>query len=335
MIEILYLKLYPHHTRKENRMFDKNKFKEIRKKIKYKSNQSNLAMSNKYFTILNRLVNEKKLKKAHLSYAYSYLYLQSYLFRYTKYEDVVLNSTEIKQILNYNPENRTINYISKQGGILDAEGLTVTLCDFPIVHEWMDNHLEFTMLSHLNDNNAYGTKWRQLHNVNFNTSCKYPVLSFYGDTESATQGGISLNNCGGTYYNVEFTTMIPFEVFMYCMSHEGLGTTGFYIYCYIAYQNGLKSNCQMSINDLARNCNMSVKPMQKYVNTLRQYNLIHTVVADKFIIGDKKKGEANTHFHNEFTDFVMNENLVKLIKPNYVKSNKIAEYDQTLDTIDF
>ena len=319
-------------------MFNKERFNEIQTKLKYNPNQSNLVMSNKYFRIFNQLVKGKKLKKAHIPYSFAYMYLITYLFRYTKYEDVVLSTKAIKELLGYSATNKSIDYITKQDGLLDSEGLTLTLFDFPVVHTITDSgELEFTMLSEFNSNNSYGTKWRQLHGINFNQSCKYPILGFYSNTDIHNE--FTLNNLGGTYFNSSDTTMIPFEVFMYCMSHSELGVVGFYLYCYITYQVGLTGNCQMSKLELARNCNLSERTCQSYLNTLRQYNLIHTVVADKFIIGSsdkvKDKGEANTHFNNTFDEFIQDGLLMELTKPNYIHVSRLEKYDLILDTIDF
>lgn len=320
-------------------MFDNERYNEIASIMKYKEKQSLIAMSNKYFKIFDRLVDENKLKKAHVAYTFSYMYLMTYLFRYTKYEDVSPSSDEIKQLLMYSPTNKTINYITKKDGLLDSEKITTTLFDFPVVHTVTEQgELEFTMLSSLNNNDRYGTKWREVSKVNYNQSCKYPVLAFHKDIP-LEDDYITLSDYGGTFYRSENTTIIPFEIFMYCMSHSELGTVGFYLYSYIAYRVGLKGNCQLGIAQLANNCNMSVRACQKYLNTLRQYNLIHTIMADKFIIGDSEKvnvkKECNTHFHNQFDDFIKDGRLVQLEKPNFVNVKQLEKYSLNVDTIDF
>lgn len=69
----------------------------------------------------------------HLAYVYIYYYLTHFLYRNCKYlnTEVFLDGNAIKQVLGYAESNRTMNYISKKGGLLDEIGYTESTKNIP------------------------------------------------------------------------------------------------------------------------------------------------------------------------------------------------------------
>lgn len=327
-------------------MFNEEKFNELNTRINYKSDQNVVGISNRYFTMLLKLAQNKDLKASHIPFAFSYIYFQTYLFRYTKYDTYIPSVGEIKEILAYNKTNTILNYIIKDGGILDTFNLTKTLYDFPVIHEWDGDSLEFTLLSHMNDGNGYGRQWREERGVNFNASCKYPVLGFYDELDSFE--GVTVNNHNGSFFHTYNLTLIEWNVFNYCMSHSGLGCLGFYLYGFIKYQEGLNGNCQMGLETIAKLTGMTSRTVSKYMKVLREYNLVECI-SPTFIVGadtKKKKDEeihkeSNTYFANEFKSITSNK--VEISKPTFIsiehyrekKQIEDAKSNQTVDNIDF
>ena len=297
------------------RMLNEEKFNELNKMIGYKEDQQSILMSNDYFDELKKLSLNGELKKNHIGFTYSYLFLQTYLFRYTRYDTYVPTTGDIKAILGYNPLVKGLDYIIKRNGLLDEVNLTKTLYDFPVVHNWEEGHLQFTMLSSLNDGgNAYGTKWREQHGVKTNQSCKYPVLGFYYDKNLFDE--IILNDEGGTFFEARHCTMIDWNVFNYCMAHSELGVTGFYIYCYIKHKTDIHRELSMGINKLGEELMISQGSIKKYIKVLREYNLINTTLG-KFIYGENVPSylfESNKYKANSFDSFSYSKSELKKAK---------------------
>lgn len=309
-------------------MFNKDKFTELNNRIIYKEEQNLLGISNSHFEILLKLANNKVLKPQHIPFAFSYLYLQTYLFRYTKYDDYVPSVSDIKEILTYDKSNKTLNYIIKDGGALDSVNLTKTIYDFPIYHEWVDGGLEFTLVSRLNNDNEFGRKWRQGKGINYNASCKYPVLAFYDELDSFNE--ISVNNNNGTFFSTFNLTLIDWNIFNYCMSNDELGCNGFYLYSFIKSQEGKLGSCMLGLSKISTYTGLSSRSISRYIKSLREFNLIQCVSATFVIGADKVKGEvekeSNTYFANEYED--IKSDKLKLDKPNFISLSHYLEKKQ-------
>lgn len=325
-------------------MFNKQKFNELNNRIGYTDKQKTIAFSNLNFKVLVKLVNNKKLKPTHVAFAFSYLYLQTYLFRYTKYDRYVPKVNELKNILTYDKTTKTLNYIIKDGGLLDAANLTKTIYDFPVVHTITDSkELEFDLISEFNDgSNRYGTKWRLENKVGYNASCKYPVLAFHSDLDKYKQLGVQYSDLGGSFFGYGNFTLIDWDMFAYCMSNDEIGVTGFYLHSFIKWHEGLNGNCQMGIDSLADQTGLSESIVSRALKILRQHNLVHCISADFVIRASESKHrikqESNTYFANSYDDITSDKK--ELTKPNYItvetylKNNPI--YDtQNLDNTEF
>lgn len=305
-------------------MFNKNKFNELNSRISYKDEQNVLGISNSYFETLLKLSQNKVLKPQHIPFAFSYIYLQTYLFRYTKYHDYVPTVAEIKEILTYDKTTKTLNYIIKDGGVLDEYNLTKTIYDFPIIHEWKNGGLEFTMLSHFNEGDGYGTKWRQQKNINFKTSCKYPLLAFYSNRE--VFNGVSMDNREGTFFTTYNLTLIDWNIFNYCMSNDELGCIGFYLYSFVKSQEDKKGKCMMGLNKLSTITGLSTSTISKYIKSLREYNLVQCISAT-FVVGavnnDEVEKESNTYYANQYKDIF--DDKVEIDNPTFISVTHYLE----------
>lgn len=91
------------------------KYEEIKKLVQfneYNGYESKLYMPNEIFADLKANIKNTP----HIAFAYSYIYLVTWMYRYTKHivgQEVISNST-IKEILGYSAVTRTINYLIKK-----------------------------------------------------------------------------------------------------------------------------------------------------------------------------------------------------------------------------
>lgn len=315
-------------------MFDVNKYNDIVDKIKYNEKQDNVYLNNNTFKILESLIDTGSIKKTHVSFTFTYLYLITYLFRYTKYSDKVLTTGEIKELLGYSKVNKRIDYIIKENGVLDTVGLTKTIHDFPIDHSITNGSLTITMLSELNNNDSYSINWRKQRGISISQSCKYPTLGFYNTLKDDID--ISYFDNGGSFFNVNYTTLIPFKVLLYCLSNKAIGVDGFYTYCKILSFNKItNSHYHIGIVKLGNDIYFGTSKIQSIMNNLRLYGLISTDVIDAFYFGKyASDNKANGHFANDYNSFVKDDKTNIIVKPKYVRVDKqIDDYDNIAEIL--
>src|SRR5690606_30549103 len=113
---------------------------------------------------------------------------------------------------------------------LDNIGYTITDKDFPLGWTYEDKFLEFNMLSDLDEDSQRLIK--QQYSRKF--TVKYPVKAFYRSNVSEED-----NYLDGTFFEVENTHLVPFNVFLFCMSKKDIGCTGFYLWSFIKMKNQL------------------------------------------------------------------------------------------------
>jgi hypothetical protein len=185
---------------------------EIQELLQYYEKESKVFMPNEIFIDLKGAV----YNSPHLAFAYSYTYLVTWLYRYAKHmsKDGLIDNGKLKEILGYNAITKGLDYLTKKNGLLDQLGCTETVKDFPTLWTFEDGDLEFEMYS---ENKEMLTTW----NLPGKYSIKYPVKAFHRYDEDVLDG---------TFYEIASTHCIPFEVFMFCMSNNLIGTIGFYLY---------------------------------------------------------------------------------------------------------
>jgi hypothetical protein len=271
-------------------------------KLNYDSKESPLYMPNEIFDDLQKGVNKRK----YIPFAYSYYYLISWLYRYTKYGSVEIENKILKSILGYSSTYTEIDYLIKKNGILDQIGYTLTEKDYPT--SWLyDGDLEFTLLSDFNEDIQKlmkGTRSRKF-------AIKYPIKAFH---RNGNQEIID-----GTFYEFDRTHLIPFEVFLFCMSKKEIGVTGFYLWSYLKMKNQLhKQGYDISIGDLSDETMIPRSTLCEYLGKLRGYRMIDCYYNQEFFCLALKEDDrkANTYVTNErrqFSDEMVNVEKIKFV----------------------
>lgn len=128
------------------------KYEEINKLVQFNEEyESNLFMPNEIFKDLK--ANIKGVP--HIAFAYSYIYLSTWLYRYAKHVNVgTFDNAKIKEVLGYKPNTRTINFLIKKGGLLDEMEYLQSTRDYPVSWEYSKMNyedLEFTLSSEVDD----------------------------------------------------------------------------------------------------------------------------------------------------------------------------------------
>src|SRR5690606_29176934 len=117
-------------------------------------------------------------------------------------------------------------------------------------------------------------------------------------------------------------TIIPFEIFNYCMSHEDIGVTGFYIYSFLQNKNNMFTDYKATYQTISKEIGLSAKTVQRYMESMRSYNLITTIHnMEYFSTGiTQEHRQASTHKVNKFEDFTYK-------KIDYEKMKVVNKYE--------
>jgi hypothetical protein len=253
----------------------------LSEQLQYYEKENKVFMPNEIFNDLKPLHSKGS---SHVAFAYSFYYLISWLFRYCKYDKVNADMGFIKQALGYNKDYKKLNYLTKKNGLLDEMGYTLTSTDYPIAWD-MEDGLEFAYLSELDSDSQ--KLLRNARGRNF--KIKYPVKGLWRSEESADEGLLD-----GTFFEVDQTHMIPFEVFIYCMEN-GLGVTGFYLYSYLSYRCQWFEEFNSSVERLGEDIGISVKTTERVITRLIGSGLVDYKVNECKKIDGKFMRKANTY----------------------------------------
>jgi hypothetical protein len=272
--------------------------------------ESKLFMPNEMFEDL--IKNSKIKNPPHIAFSYSYIYLSTWLYRYSKHlskEGLIINSM-IKEILGYNKGFKGLDYLIKKNGVLDEMNYTWTVKNIPTFvyykHE-VGSQIEFDMLFDLDDEDK--EDFFRLNNISRKYYIKFPVKAFYRNWEDEEQREIyenSVDQEDGTFYFIKNTHLIPFEAFLFCMSNEKLGCEAFYLYSYLQYKNQIfDGGYDISIENLALETGFNVRTLKNYLHLLKGYKMIQCKHnQDYFALGLKKEHrKANTYITNDFDLF--------------------------------
>ena len=247
--------------------------------------QYRIFMPNEIFEDLKEL---KSKGVGHIAFAYSFYYFISWLYRYAKYGEMKIDTGMIKQVLGYSPDNKKVNYLIKENGWLDQIGYTYSDTDYPIAWEYKED-VTFHMLSDLDDElrkviqNSRGKNYK----------IKVPVKGLWRDQISQVEG---IEN--GTFYEIDYTHEIPFDVFARCMDRDSLGVVGFYLYGYVKYRCDKFNKYNSSFERIGNEVGMSRNTADKYLTALIREGLIGYEESECVIVEGKFVKQAHTYSLN-------------------------------------
>ncbi|PFN77607.1 hypothetical protein COJ85_32070 [Bacillus sp. AFS076308] len=307
---------------------------QIKELLQYDVMESKIFIPNEIFDDLKG-ANIKN--NPHLTFSYSYIYFATWIYRYAKHLNCTegfIDNEKMKEILRYNPTNKDLVYLIKKNGLLEQLGYTKTVKDFPTSWTYDEiEGIEFDMYS------EHKEDLRHL-NLSRKFSVKLPVKAFHR---------YEPDELDGTFYEVANTHCIPFEVFMYCMAKNEIGSTGFYLYSYIKRMNDMyPKGWDVALHKMSKETAIPESTLDEYIGVLRKYRMINVQHNQELFslamrIEDRK---ANTYKANKFDQFSITPQpyeKIKVLKTSEYKKVKGEENiqiwgkkaDITLDELPF
>lgn len=272
-------------------------FEKIKVLLKITGKESDIFLPNEIFSDLQGYITNS----THVAFAYSYCYLTQFLYRNCKYfnTEVLIDGNIIKQVLGYSQSNRTMNYITKKGGLLDEIGYLESTKDFPLGWGLESGVLSFDMSSEMDKH--------MLPSIPKMFFLKKPLKAFERVIQCKNaDGGIEEIEMLGTFYDVSNTHSVDFNVFMYCMANKDLGVVGFYLYSWLKHKNDIFSGYDVSYEKLSAETGIPRRTMIKYLNALKGYNLISFKFNQEyFVLGEMEDEDrrATTYYTNSYYSF--------------------------------
>lgn len=293
-------------------------YEQIEDITNYNSKMNNHFMPNEIFEDLQANLS----KSPHITFAYSYYYLISWLFRNTTYGFRNITPPIIKQLLGYSKTTKTINFLIKEGGVLDRMGYTQTTKNYPYLWEFDDGELEFFFIEEADESEK---KYHHEGKAN-NFKIKYPVKHFYRSKESLED-----DHMDGIFYDISNTHEVPFEVFIHCMSIKGLGTNAFYLYSYLKMMNqihgggydiALRYNEELKKDGLEQESGLSYMTLNRTLDALRKYRLVDVIHNQEYFSRALDQRKANTYITNDADDFLLKPQPYKKMEVKTVEEHK-------------
>lgn len=299
------------------------KYNEIEKCVNFNEKEV-FFMPNEIFNELKESIHNTQ----QLTFAYSYLYLITYLYRYCKYGiNGLIDGNKIREILGYSPNTRSINPLIKKGGLLDQMEFTSTQKDYPIAWSYDENEVNFMMFSDLEEEEK--DLYKSTMNRKF--SVKMPTRAFYRHVhdEECKKAYDEDGEIDGTFFNIDNTHSIPFEVFMFCMDNDKIGCGGFYLYSYLKHRCDIFNwGYDCSVESMAEETGIPLRTLTNYLDVLKKYKMIDCMINQKsFVLGlPNKERMANTYSIrtiDEFSDKPQSYAKIKVqTRAEYYKEKK-------------
>ncbi|AEN89210.1 hypothetical protein BMWSH_2328 [Priestia megaterium WSH-002] len=250
--------------------------------------------------VIGMLVKDEELNKKkapHVAFAYTYLYIITWLYRYAKYGVMSfeeITKPAILKIMGVAETSSEYNYIIKRGGVLDRLGLTATLSYTEAPISWWtykeDKHgfPEFTYFNDLEETsrqiilNGQTTKHRQI---------KEPLLAT-GFRNPFNEEGCE-EDYNGTFYDEgkQYTHQIGFDVFIECMTNEDLGINAFYLYAFLRSRYGANTDVSIALETISEESGLKPTTRDTALKMLKAYHLIFCIPEDFCL----ERGEYTTN----------------------------------------
>ncbi|MEK4387533.1 hypothetical protein MKZ25_17455 [Solibacillus sp. FSL W7-1464] len=275
-------------------------FAEIKSVLEINGKESQVFLPNEIFDdLLDYLKSGTQV-----AYAYNYLYLTQFLYRNCKYFNIkaLIDVKMIKQVLGYSESNRTMNFITKKGGLLDNIGYTESTKDFPLGWDFKKAEgeaLSFSMASDMPK--------EMLPPIPKMFFLKKPLKAFERTIlkQDKETNELVEEHIQGTFYDVSNTHSVDFDVFMYCMANEELGTVGFYLYSWLKHNNDIFGGYDVSYEKLCAETGLARTTMIQYLNALKAYFLVRFKFNQEYFVIGMTEGErmATTYYTNDYFCF--------------------------------
>lgn len=227
------------------------------------------------------------------SFAYAYLVCLAFLYKYAYFVDInndtYLQNKDIKIVLGYSPNTKSIDYIIKRNGLLECIGLTKTTNDYPVFASYIDDEYnglkirEITTISMIDESHSFFSKIKSIvKNRNYKISEPRFLFEYKDDA--------------GTLYDYSNTHRITIKEFIEIIYNSELDNIDFMLYAFFKSKcfnlnNNMKSIPLLSI---VSEIGISKDAFYSHLNIMKDRKLLN-VNHKEWVMGDEGSGESNDY----------------------------------------
>ena len=252
--------------------------RELRYLLEFDSkHQQKVGIPNDIFVILSQDEELNVAKAPHVAYAYTYVFLTAWLYKYAKYSlpFEVTDLSNLKEIIGLSPIEKRYNFIIKKGGVLDRLGITKTVnfkeASYKYVWEDGDFWGFVTYEEWLAKQDSRDIEDMKAVGFIFNTKRKQIKYPIFGLDKRMVNG----EEIDGTFYEWGNSHAVPMDVFIECMTNDNLGATAFYIYAYLYSLCGMNDgSIEVSLDRMKFITGIRHTSINTALHYLKAYNLI-------------------------------------------------------------
>lgn len=260
--------------------------KEILKRYFNKDRKESFVnMDLSIFDSLNELESNGSIKStSNKVFTFGYLWLVSYLWKYSKYGEMEYTAKDIKLILGVSPIEKRIDYLIKQNGLLDNIGMLETTRDFPIYTNFSKSEgIQISSLSGLADD----LRESFLQNCNSRYTCKKPLFQYERE------------NKVGLMFSRDDVLPISLLEFTRIVLSDELGLEAFYVYAYLKLRCKLRGYTSVGIMmyELSEAIGFRERKLSSIIQNLEMVGLVD--VTREYIHNESKTKIIGQH--NRYT----------------------------------
>lgn len=250
-------------------------------------------------------VNKNKI------FTFGYIWLVSYLWKYSKYGENKYDVGTIKSILGSSAEDKRLDYLVKRNGVLDKQGYTEPSRDFPITTSFEGDVVVITTVNDIGENE----KKDYLKNYGNRYFCKKP-LKQYGR-----------NGKPGLMFSRDDTFSLTVSEFTRTVLCREIGVDGFYLYAYIKLKLKITNSSKVLIwfTELKEVTGFCDKTIRKYINSLQAAGMI----SKETVVGKSIDGHIKTSYYSIPLEIDQSkENIKKCVSKKDEILSKVDENDE-------
>lgn len=253
--------------------------KEYMNRIEIKYDEPYIQIPRKLIIELNAVLRKHESER-YTDYAFSFLVLNGFLYKYAHYIDYengdYLTLSDIKILLKYSPRNQNINKISKNhGGVLEHEALVEITRDIPI----FINYEEKDIHTPTNTTNSLLETRKILRMSEVSTDIEDDIAN--GILRTLTHEVyipdfmIDYPKKLGTLNDYRETVKISYREFRRFVLSPEMNLKDFLVYCYIKSSSDKDGNSTISHDRAKRGIGMSHVTFKKTTEKLEKLNIIN------------------------------------------------------------
>lgn len=239
---------------------------------------ASVQIPNNIFKILSSSIKAKNNKTniQQSSFAYAYLVAVSFLYKYSNFVDIdnctYIQNADIKELLGYNRNTKSIDRIIKDNGVLDILKLTETTKDYPIGFTILEdekiNDIPVRRFVTVSNSESDSEIVRIVRSVvkNKNYKVKEPLFLTTGMFEDNF----------GTLYDYEQTHSINIREFIFFLKNSELDNIDFTMYGYLKSKcKGFKMNTRsISLNKISTEVGVDEYTFYKHLRLLKEIGFV-------------------------------------------------------------